>query len=216
MAVATKQVTNRISFSGSTPGTSSFEASVDTTLSNWPTDGFQVNSDTAEAGNNIWYLALQGDFKVAMGQNTTRTTTGDTDNACGFAPVGAIVLTANDGSSASWQTSTTGLGGHGMGAYDGTNEGFSNITETDNNGNSRTRNTESITKTLLCTSLPTTTAAPSVIVDADGAFSGNNFRLTYTTVDATARAYLWLAVGAADVVASETIPYLVMAPPIPT
>jgi hypothetical protein len=195
MAVSAKQVTNRVSLSSSSPGVIAWEGSVDTTLSNWPTDGFQMNSNTAQAGNEIYYLALQGDFTVAMGQASSLTSTGDQDNACGFAPKGALVATANIASTTSFVTSATGLGGQGIGAYDGTSESFANITETDNNGNSRTRNTSSTTKALICTSLPTTTAAATQIVAADGAFSGNNFRLTYTTVDATARAYLWVAFG---------------------
>ena len=79
-----------------TATTADNESNLDTTLSNWPTDGFRVvKPDTpADSTDVIGYLALKGTFNKKVVTNTAPTAAAPQtqDNACGFVPSACLVV----------------------------------------------------------------------------------------------------------------------------
>lgn len=60
--------------------------SLDTTIANWPTDGFRISiADQFATAHQCGWVAFRG-VAIACGNTDARTTTGTTTVACGFAP----------------------------------------------------------------------------------------------------------------------------------
>lgn len=169
---------------------------LDTTAANWPADGFRVIYDAnPAAANKFIYLALRGTFQATTGANVAPTVGSPPltqDNAAGFSPVGAILfgwncpattaVTDSDGNQLSWS----------LGAYDGTQEGAVSGTDDDAQGTSVAFVQQSDTRVWLAYDNDGTT----INKDADGSWSGNNFRLTYQTRNgAVAEEYQWVIFG---------------------
>ena len=88
----------------------------------------------------------------------------------------------NLAASASVQTSGADLGAFGIGAYDGTDEAWVGVTSDDGAGTSQAESQLSQTKTVR----HYTPVTPTLDGEADGVFTGNTFRLSYTDLPAVA------------------------------
>jgi hypothetical protein len=167
---------------------------LDTTVSNWPTDGFRLIFDSAPALTmSGCYLALRTTAQITTGANTAPTAGSPPvtqDNAAGFAPKLGFVFGWNRTATTSVDTTGSDLVGFGIGATDGTNEAWAGFTEDDAQGTMDSNSQQSAAKTLSNYS-----PAAALTSEADGLFSGNNFQLSWTTVDTVAREYQWLAIG---------------------
>jgi hypothetical protein len=174
---------------------------LDTTVSNWPTDGFRVVYDANPGfAEPINYLALRGTFQSASGANTALTAGSTQDNACGFVPKVGLLFGWNLAASASVQTAAADQCGFGIGAYDGTQESWCGYTEDDALGTMDANSQNSTAKVIRNYS-----PAAALQSEADGAFSGNNFQLNWTDLDTVAREYQWLALGDAAAAAATSL-----------
>jgi len=169
-------------------------AALDTNVANWPTDGFKVDYDsTPSFANRIGYLALRGTFQSTTGANTAPTAGGlpvNQDNNAGFVPKVGFNLGWNLAASASIQTADATQCGFGIGAYDGTTEAWAGFTEDDAAGTMDSNSQQSTAK-----SIRNYNQAAALQSEADGAFSGNNYRLSWNDIDSVAREYQWFALG---------------------
>lgn len=213
--VAAQQRSDRVSgFLQNGGGSQIMLGQLDTTVANWPTDGFRMLFDANPTLNTaIGYLALRTSAQITTGANTAviaGTPPVTQDNAAGFPPKLGFLFGWNLAASASINTTSADLGGFGVGAYDGTDDAWAGWTE-DDALLTMDSNCQQVSGKVIRNYSP----AAALQSEADGVFSGNNFQLSWTTVDTVAREYQWLAVGDAATAATE-IPILVMAPPIPT
>lgn len=165
--------------------------SLDTTVGNWPTDGFRLLYD-AQPGNAliVSYLALRTTAQITTGENTALTAGSTQDNACGFAPKLGFVFGWNLPADSTLQTAAADQCGFGIGAYDGTTEAWAGFTEDDAALTMDSNSQQTIAKVIRNYS-----PAAALQSEADATFSGNDFRLTWTTLDTVAREYQWLAIG---------------------
>lgn len=177
----------------------------------WPTDGFQLTIPAlpAVATYDVYYLALKGTFQSAIGSNSSPTgaPTVNQDNDAGFAPAGAMVWGGNVTAKSTIDTTHADLGQYYIGATDGTNEGWAGMSEEDSAADADTYSYHSESKTIQMHGADTS----GILAEADGSFSGNNFRLAWNDTDATAREYNWVVLGSAAGAAAEEIPTLVQA-----
>lgn len=181
-------------------------------VANWPTDGFRLLwDDISSGGNHFHYLALKGTFQSAMGVNTALTAGSTQDNACGFPPKVALCWGGNLPTDTAIDTTDTDLGMFGVGATDGTNEGFAAVTQDDAKATSQARRVTNSTKTWR----NYTPVTPALVSEADGSFSGDNFRLTWNDLDTVAREYTWLALGDAPAASTPTLIWQPAATPHP-
>ena len=162
---------------------------------NWPTDGFQVVKPDLPGGGAgaMGYLALKGTFQSALGANVALTTGSTQDNDAGFPPVAALVWGNNLAQQDAINSTDGELGAFMLGSTDGTNEGCTAHSDDDNAAtmDANRRFTESKT-------IQFYNQALTLQSEADGSFTGNNFRLTWTDLDTVAREYNWLVLGAAS------------------
>jgi hypothetical protein len=183
---------------------------LDTTVSNWPTDGFRVVYDaTPGFAEPINYLAIRGTFQSASGANTALTAGSTQDNACGFVPKVGLLFGWNLAANSAVQTAAADQCGFGIGAYDGTQEAWCGFTEDDAALTMFSDSQNSTAKTIR-NYAAFAAGGPTLQSEADASFSGNNFTLTWNDLDTVARQYQWLALGDAPS-AAEIIPDLVMA-----
>jgi hypothetical protein len=167
----------------------------------WPTDGFQLSwPDTPGSSScHSHYLALKGTFQATLGVNTALTAGSTQDNACGFAPKGALLWGGNLAASASIDTTSAALGAMFFGASDMTNEACSVWTDDDGAAimdmNSRSSESKGI---------QFYNQALALQSEADVSANGNNLRLTWNDLDTVAREYNWVALGDAPVAYVET------------
>ena len=173
----------------------------------WPTDGFQLT--WSDLSDNPWnYLALKGTFQSAVGSNSCPTAGSppvNQDNDAGFVPKLGMVWGGNLPTSASVDTTHADLGQIYVGAYDGTDEWCMGFTGDDAALTSRGDSEMDQTKVMRMY----TPATPTLDASADGAFSGNNFRLVWDDVGSAAREYNWLAIGDAAAAVTD-VPEIVM------
>lgn len=175
-------------------------------VANWPTDGFRLLwDDISSAGNRNHYLALKGTFQSAMGVNTALTAGASQDNACGFPPKAAMVFGGNLPTDTAVDTADADLGMYGVGATDGTNEGWAGVMQDDAKATSFAKRRHNETKTIQMW----TPVTPTLESEADGSFSGNNFNLNWNNLDGVSREYTWFALGDAPAVAATPPPLLV-------
>lgn len=204
--VAAQQRTDRcIGFLQNGGGGQIMLGRLDTVVGNWPTDGFRMLFDANPALNTVvFYLALRTTAQIATGDNAAPTAGGTPvaqDNACGFVPkVGYLFNWSRIASAAVATADATAadLVGMGIGVTDGTSNMWAGFTEDDGLGtmDSNSQNTGSKVVQFY-------NAAASLEAQADGVFSGNNFRLSFTTIHTRAASYQWLALG--DAVASNLV-----------
>jgi hypothetical protein len=157
----------------------------------WPTDGFQLTYDATPAFPDIMgYLALKGNFQVAEGANVAPITGGlpvVQDNNVGFAPKGAMLFGWNLVAQTTIRTTDADLVSIGVGAYDGTQEAWAGLGTMDSNSQQTTAKVNR-------------NYGPSAALqsEADGVFTGNNFRLSWNDIDTVAREYHYLVLGNAS------------------
>ena len=181
-------------------------AQLNTTVASWPTDGFRLTTDSNPLDVNVVrYLALRTTAQITTGANTAPTAGGlpvTQDNAAGFAPKLGLLLGWNLAANAAQQTAAGDQVGVGIGGYDGTTEAWASFTEDDAALTMVADNQQSTAKV---NQNYTQGATPVLQSEADGVFSGNNFRLSWTKIDTVAREYQWLAVGDAAATAQSLL-----------
>jgi hypothetical protein len=161
----------------------------------WPTDGFQVTFPTLPGPFAITnYLALKGTFqKTILESRTTATSAGNQDHDVGFAPKLAInwghVMPSAQTIQRAAQNADATMFWHG--ATDGTNQAVAGVSQDDGKTTSFGRSYAQTAQTLHAAGA----VAAATRAQASGSFSGNNVRLNYGTVDATARQFHLLALG---------------------
>lgn len=191
---ACTQRSDRLCFGFASISVVDFIARLDTTVSNWPTDGFRVLYDAnPTVARTIPYLALRTTAQITTGSNTAVIAGSPPvtqDNAAGFVPKLGLLFGWNLASFSSIQTTDADQVGFGIGAYDGTTEAWAGFTEDDALGTMDSNNQQSTAKVIR-------NYGPSAVLqsEADGAFSGNNFQLSWNDIDTVAREYQWLAMG---------------------
>ncbi len=172
----------------------------------WPTDGFQISySNQPSSGWQVVYLALKGTFTATIG-NTTVPTAGapQTQNLAlaSGTPKGGIFFTHENVVSSTTQTSGTRLGGFGVGATDGTNEGFAAIVQEDGNTAAIDGRIFTTTKALACHDAGNPATLQS---EADGSISGSNVVLTWNDTDTVAVEYWYVLFGEAAAAATPSL-----------
>lgn len=182
---------------------------LDTTVANWPTDGFRlVALGTQISVFDVHYLALRTTAQITTGANLAPNSGGlpvNQDNAAGFPPKLGFLFGWNLAASAATQTTAADQVGFGIGAYDGTQEAWAGFTEDDAAVTMDSNNQQSTAKVIR-----NYDAAAVLQSEADGVFSGNNFRVSWNDIDSVQRQYQWLAIGD-GVAAAAVIPFIHMA-----
>jgi hypothetical protein len=201
--VTSGQRTNRI-WQKITPNSTTYEsiAQLDTTVSNWPTDGFRLVFDANPGfAAAMFYLALKGTFQKSSFSNTAPTAGGtpvDQDNNVGFAPAGFWVQGWNLVANTVANTTATDLGAWTHGVYDAgiasgsPNEGSSQWVEDDALGTMDSNNFSTNVKAIR---YYTPASGGTLQSEADGAVSGNNVRLSWNDIDTVARQHIGFAFG---------------------
>ena len=176
-------------------------AQLNTTVSSWPTDGFRLTTDANPLDVNVVrYLALRTSAQITTGSNSAPAATGDQDNNAGFVPKLGLLFGWNIAASASQQTAAADQVGFGIGGYDGSTEAWAGFTEDDAALTMDSNMQQSTAK-----SIRNYSPAAALQSEADGAFSGNNFRLSWNDADTVAREYQWIAIGDAAAAAAGAI-----------
>lgn len=174
------------------PSALGFDASLAARV-DWPTDGFRLTKAAApQATMRFGYLALRGTFTAVIGAATVPTVTGNQDLAVGNTPRGAIFFHNAIPTAAGLDNTHADLGMFGFGAMDGTREVHSAVGDNDAAASAETHRHHSETKAIR---IFTPSATGTLVADADASFSGNNVRLTWTTVDTAQREFSYLLLG---------------------
>lgn len=162
------------------------------TLVSFDADGFTLNFSTVAIGSvRLYYVAIKGGV-FQTGVETQGTSVGTKDTATtGFTPRAVLFTSFNRVATASVDTT---LGKLSIGASDGINNGciWNEIVDgrdTTTIG-TNTNKANSATKALVMASSDATTDA-----EASCAFAADKFTLDWTTADATAREFAYLAIG---------------------
>lgn len=163
----------------------------------WPTDGFRLVLQevpaTPQTTQLIYYVALQGTFqkKVALDSSPTADSNQDLDG--GFVP--KLSLFASDSLAAHSAVNLTDADGHGLGlgVFDGTSQGLVRMQQDDGNTNSVAKSVSDTSAVQLLTGPGATPTNLGVGVASYP--SGNTVRVAWTGVGATARQFLWVALG---------------------
>jgi hypothetical protein len=185
-----------LSLTGANPPLADAEADLAAKAS-WPTDGFRLSyADQAAIGVYTISLALKGTFQAAVGEDVTLTAGTTDDIATSFAPKGAILWGGTGGQTTAITTNGESEG-QWMGASDLTNEGSAGHLDNDEATSAQAGQWHNTTKALeMRTASGTTGGAPVADAAADASASGNNLRLTYTTLSVTtARAFGYVILG---------------------
>jgi hypothetical protein len=167
------------------------------TLTSLDADGWTENWLTSSGtGYHYGVLALGGTAQFESGIETQKTSTGTKDTTVGFTPTGLFAISTN--ATATGRTITACK--HSIGGSDGTNEGAIWCESVDNVADSNTNSATIIDKVLRFAASDTTTNA-----EADSSFGANKFTLDWTTADATARKFAWLAMAGAPAVGGSLV-----------
>lgn len=160
----------------------------------WTADGFTIDVDNSfSSSRTIGALILAGG-DYAVGQDTQGTATGANDSpALGFNPAGVLFVGVNAATSAAWDNTTSDRAKLTIGAGDGTDEGHTWWNSLATTGNSNTNRRHSETKALSHASARTTVDA-----EADLTLGTGKFTLDWTTADAVAREFGYVAFGPAE------------------
>lgn len=152
-------------------------------------DGFSLNWTVAgTSGARQLYLALQTNGRAVSGVETQRTSTG-TKAVTGIGATPVALLVAGVGNASSGSIDSTTEANFTLGATDGTAEGHIWF------GHSDATTTQDVNQKTSTTKLLSHNANPSTLqAEADlQSFDSDGFTLNWTTADATARAFGWLA-----------------------
>lgn len=164
--------------------------------SGWPTNGFRIDKLTNYASNQamVGVLALKGSFTSVIGRTTVPTDapTVTQDLAVGATPRGAIFFHNALPATAGMDNTHADLNTSGLGAMDGTREGWAAVGDNDGAASSETRRHHSESKAI---KMFTPGAAGTLQSEADASFSGNNVRLTWADTDTVAREFCYLLLG---------------------
>ena len=171
-------------------------------LTSLDSDGFTLNYSTVDAiiGHTIYVLCLKGG-QYAVGSDTQKTSTGTKANTSpGFTPTGLILTTVNNTAGAASDGSNQILL---MGtASDTTHRGYMWTGITGSSGGTYAR---ALNRTHLIASYTPSNSSLNPTSQADlSSFDATGFTLNWGTADATAREFLYLAMGSTVVV--STIP----------
>lgn len=157
---------------------------------NWPAANIRIVKTAApSATRQVSFLALEGaELKCAQVTTpTTGTTPVNVDTDCGWTPSGMLVFGGNV--PAGTGSNNTHAEGHTftLGSYDGTNESMIGVAQDDAALNSGTERFNTTTKIVRYYKPPAVAAgAWTLEAEADGAFSGNLARLSFTDTDSLA------------------------------
>jgi hypothetical protein len=185
-------------------GTIFFEGAL-TSRASWPTDGIRVNKVTNGFGGS-WrsaVLSLRGTFTSVLGSGTAPTAapTVDQDLAVGATPRGALFVHNSIAANSSVDITHADLGTWGVGATDGTREGWGGIGDDDAAGAADTHRHHSESKAIR---MFTPGSAGTLASEADSSFSGNNVRLSWADTDSVAREYRYVLFGDAPLGAGRS------------
>lgn len=164
----------------------------------WPTDGFRLTHNANIASPNtgrVGVLALRGTFTSVIGSGVapiTGTLPVTQDLAVGQTPRGAIFFHDVLPVTAGLDNTHADLGTFGLGAMDGTREGWSGVGQDDAAANAETHRHHSESKAV---KMFTPGAAGTLQSEADGLFSGTNVRLSWNDIDTVEREYRYLLLG---------------------
>jgi hypothetical protein len=178
---------------------------ISASLDSFDADGFTLDRHESTAANaTLSYLALAGTFSSAIGVDTQKTTTG-TKSTIGIGVLPKVVFFGSAHRASS--SSVTAEAFQSTGAADGTSQNVAGRTDHDALGSSQGGKTYSTAKVLRHITVeagagPTITTVSEADVDS---LDGNGFTLDWTTADATAREFFYMAMGAA--VTSSWEPY---------
>lgn len=156
-------------------------------------DGLTVNRENAPfATQTVGYLAMKG-ARFKVGKDTQKTSTGTkATTGVGFQPSALVIWGDMQTTSASPHASAHMT----MGATDGTNNEAAIVASTDNLADAETARSVKTDKCVVCLA----PATPSITSAANlSSFDSDGFTLDWTAADATAREFLYLAVGALTV-----------------
>lgn len=195
---AVSQRSNRCLLDSNTAGTVQWAGQLDTTVANWPTDGFRIvwDANPLEAGI-VNYLALRTTAQITTGNGTAPTAGSPPvvqDLAAGFTPKLGLIFGWNDVASTAIQTASASQVGFGIGATDGTTEVWAGFTEDDAQGTMFSDQQQSTAKVIQNWNA-FAAGGPTLQSEADGSFSTTNFRLSWNDIDTVAREYQWLVLG---------------------
>ena len=180
---------------GASAGTDEALGRLDTVAANWPTDGFRTLFDANPTlAHPIRYLAIRTTGQIATGAGTspisgTPPVVQSLD--AGFPPKVSLIFGWNQGADTTLNTTGADLAGFGIGAYDGATEAWAGITEDDAAATMVAKSHQSTAKVHRIY-----TPAGVLDAEADGAFSGNNFDLSWNDISTTnADQYQYLILG---------------------
>ncbi len=166
----------------------------DPALGLWPTDGFRVVFDANPTqAMLVGYLALKTTAQITTGNSLAPTSGGlpvVQDNNAGFVPKAGFLFGWNLGASTVRQEIQADQCGFGIGATDGTTEAWAGFTEDDAATTMDSNQQQSTAKVIR-----NYNQAAALQSEADGSFSGNNFRLSWNDTDIVGREYQWVALG---------------------
>lgn len=197
---ATSNTLSRLQTTSCITGTSSSSATLvsEASLTSFDADGFTLNWSTAGAAAfNYMYLALKGG-SYFVGNDTQNTTTGTkATTGVGFRPAGLLAMGIQQATPNSFSGAQLAVGG-----TDGTRQGFTWAESQNGLGTSEANSAFGTTKALRFATGPSTTVAEAGIssMDSDG------FTLNWSTADATARQFAFLAFGPAVIPANSVAP----------
>lgn len=167
----------------------------------WDADGFTVNIVTANANRTIFYVALGGTFQAALGSFAQPGATGNQGVTVGFQPLAELFASNSKAAGAAGVADSKQVIGA---ALSSTVRRVSALAATDlaDPTQADQRKLDTLCLTHLTAGTPTVNAeADFVSQDADG------FTVNWTTVDATARQQLYLALASAAVVGGYPAAY---------
>lgn len=197
MAQRSDRIVNSILATGASASTNEALGALDTTVSNWPTDGFRMLFSANPAAATIFsYLALRTTAQITTGSGLapdTGTPPVVQNLDAGFAPKLGFLFGWNDTNREATESARSFQVGFGIGAYDGSTEGHAGFVEDDGAGTMVSKQHWSTSKVIQ----NFVSNAPSgPVSEADGSFSGNNFVLSWDDIDEDLqRQYQWLALG---------------------
>jgi hypothetical protein len=171
----------------------------------WPTDGIRVNKVTNGFGGTARgvVLAFRGTFTSVIGSGTAPTAapTVDQDLSVGATPRGALFVHNSIAANSSIDITHADLGTWGVGATDGTREGWGGIGDDDAAAAADTHRHHSESKAI---KMFTPSASGTLASEADSSFNGNNVRLSWADTDSVAREYRYVLFGDAPLGAGRS------------
>jgi hypothetical protein len=154
-------------------------------------NGFRLNNVTAPGGAyHAFYIALRG-VKVKLGVETQKTSTGTKATTVGFNPSALLLWGTNRAASTAIDATQQKFS---IGATDGTASGTTWASSTDN-----VTTTDANSSTVTGKVIRHATNPSTIDAEATVSFDSSGFTLDWTTADATAREFFYLAIGTTSV-----------------